>query len=87
MNQNGLMDKWIVGLVPASLAVTFHTRRSSRRKAAPYTVFALGQEKFEPPYVGCYGITEFQPAHQRVALSPHQSNNPVIHQSSSAASC
>jgi hypothetical protein len=38
MNRNGTMDKWMDGLVPASLDLTYHIYRSSRRKEAPYSV-------------------------------------------------
>jgi hypothetical protein len=56
MNKEGVMDKWIVGLVPASLAVTYHTHRSSQRKEATYSVVTPGQEQVEPSHVGGYRI-------------------------------
>jgi hypothetical protein len=38
-----------------------HACRSSRRKEAPFFIAASGLDRFEPPYVGCYRVVEFQP--------------------------
>jgi len=44
VNKEGLMDKWIDGLVRA-----ISIPRSSRRKEAPFCVAAPGQDQLEPP--------------------------------------
>src|SRR6266481_7222746 len=53
LRKNNHMEK-----LTRSFAWIFHLSRSSRRKEAPFFAAALGREKLEPPYVGCYSLID-----------------------------
>src|SRR6266481_4215384 len=53
LKENNPMEK-----LTRFFAWIFHLSRSSRRKEAPFFAAALGHEKLEPPYVGCYSLID-----------------------------
>jgi hypothetical protein len=70
MNKNGLMHKWIDGLMPRTPAneQLWSAAASEARRRFPFDTKAASRFALPPHSINSL-------------VNPHQSNNPIIHQS------